>query len=516
MSEGPREGGGFSIRSLAGHTSIYAIAPLFQRVLAVVLVSLYTRKLGTDEWGILGLTDLLLGLLPIIVGTSLVAGLSRHYFVHEDPGDRSSVVAGVLVATASASVLIALGVLAGRHGIAGWLFEDEIAAGADPGIYGTFVAICAGIFPLALVSTIGIETLQLEKRSKAVVKITVAKTLLEAALKLWFLFGLELGVSGVLLAILIGEAVFALGLGAFVVRRHGVRPRWRTFRPLVNYSLPLIPVSAFQLGLHQADKLMIKKLGSQEIVRVAPDGSPVTAALADLGVYSFGYQIPFLLHLAAMSSFMRIWTPSLFGARDDAGRAREVLRIGTGVVLLIALGQTIVGVFAREGVVLLASQEEYYPAARVIPWISAGYVAYAAFALGQAALMTVFATRTLALLNGGALALNLGLNAILIPRFGIHGAAAATLVSFTALALGTARGASRQGLAPFRASVLPAAGVVLGAGAWLASLVDDRFPAWDLRALALKATLGAGAALALLALAPPESRARVIGLLRRR
>ena len=83
-----------SIGRLLRHTSIYAITPVFQRLLGLVLVGVYTSVLPTGEYGLLALTDLFLALFPLLIGTSLLGGLSRHYFVHEDPDDRSSVISG--------------------------------------------------------------------------------------------------------------------------------------------------------------------------------------------------------------------------------------------------------------------------------------------------------------------------------------------------------------------------------------------------------------------------------------
>jgi O-antigen/teichoic acid export membrane protein len=291
--------------------------------------------------------------------------------------------------------------------------------------------------------------------------------------------------------------------------------RWRTFMPLLRYSAPLIPVGAFQLGLHQADKLLIERLGPEEVVKIVDD-VPLTGAMQWLGTYSFGYQIPFLLHVAAVGSFMRIWRPNVFAVRDDASRAPDVIRIGTLVLLAIALGQTIVAIFAREGVTLLAGDPSYYESARVVPWIAAGYTAYAGFSLGQAALMSVFATRTLAAINGIALAINLGLNLLWIPEFGIIGAASATVVSFTSLALMTAFAATRRKMQPFGWRVLPAAGVVIATATLLATEVDANFGAWSPAALSLKGIVALTAAFSLFWVIPPTLRSSILRSLRPR
>lgn len=498
--EGAREteSGGGSIGGLLRHSSIYAIAPLVQRLLAVVLIRFYTKELDTPEWGILGLTDLLLGLLPILLGTSLLAGMSRHYFLQKSEADRGTVVTTVLLAVLATSVSISAVGFALREPLARALFSSAQAGSMDQ--YVDFVVLCLCIFPLALVTAIGLEALQIQKRSRAVVQVTLVKTLLEAGLKLYFLFGLGLGVTGFLLAVLVGEAVAAIGLAAYILRRFGRTISARLVAPLARYSGPLVPVATFQLGLHQADKLLIERLGPEGIVTVREDGQVLTEAMQMLGVYSFGYQVPFILHVALMGSFVKIWTPSMFGA-GEAERTEKAPRIGTLVVLVLAVAYGTLGLFAAEAVRVLSGEEKYYGGAAVVPWIACAYLAYGAYALGQAGLMSRMATRTLALINGVALAANLGLNSLLVPRFGILGAAGATVASFVLLALMAHRASCANGIRPLHLPRFVAGLAIVAACGLAGAEITEVFSPWSTASVAAKATiaaLGAGAALALM------------------
>jgi len=508
MSDETQQQGG-SMGGLLRHSSIYAIAPIAQRLLAVVLIHFYTDRLSTPEWGILGLTDLLLGLLPILLGTSLLAGLSRHYFLQKSESDRGAVVTTVLAAVLCSSTAIsAVGMLL-REPLARALFSSATAG--DMGQYVDFVVLCLCIFPLALVTAVGVESLQIQKRSRAVVKVTLAKTLLEAGLKLYFLFVLDLGVTGFLLAVLAGETLAAVGLGAYVLRRFGRRLSVSLVAPLARYSGPLVPVAVFQLGLHQADKLLIERLGPDTVVAVEK-GQVLTEAMRMLGVYAFGYQLPFILHVALMGSFVKIWLPSMFGAADEE-RVAAAPRVGTLVLLVLAFFYGTLGLFADEAIRLLASKEGYWPSAAVVPWIACAYLGYGAYALGQACLMSRMATRTLAWINGAGLAANLGLNVLLVPRYGIHGAAGATLASFALLALLAHRASTARGLEPLRLPKLAAAFALVAALGLAGTLVTDAFSPWSTASLAAKATIAALGAAVALALMPRDQRAALLARL---
>lgn len=478
-----------SARALARHSTVYAVAPVAQRLLALLLVRFYTAELSTAEWGILSLTDLFLGLLPILVGTSLLAGMSRFYFLRQDAEERSAVVSTVFLGVVLSSAAIAgLGFLA-RDSIASALFSGAggSPSGASPPGDGTpldyvrLVTLCLAVFPLSMATAAGIQALQIQKRSRAVVRITIAKSLLEAGLKLWFLLGLGRGVEGFLLAILVGEALAALGLGAWVLRSFGARFSRRLMAPLLRYSGPIVPVALFQLGLHQSDKLLLERLGPRGAVDPF-GGRGETEGLALLGVYALGYQIPFLLHVTLSGSFQKIWQPNAFGSRrqDSAG-------VGNTVVLLLGAFYAAASLFAAEGVRVLTARTDYHAADGVVPWVAAAYLGYGAYALAQTALMTHMRTRSLAVLNGAALALNVALNFALIPRFGIHGAAAATLVSFWALSLASARAAAACGTLPFDPRRLAAALGWVVAAALAGGWIDTRYEPFGGNSLAAKA-----------------------------
>ncbi len=503
-----------SILGLLKHTSVYAITPIFQRLLGLVLVGIYTAVLPAGEYGLLGLISLFLALFPLLIGTSILAGVSRHYFLYEDPADRSSVISGAAIALIISSTAGAALILTFREPIAGFLFAIQGKA-PNPALV-EYVSICALLLPFALITKTGTEALQAQKRSKAVVIISLAKMLLETALKLYFLFVPKMGVLGFLYAMLIGEMLAGTAFAVYIARVHGRVLVLKTFKPLLRYTLPLIPMGLFQLCLHQADTLLIQRLGPDEVIGMGADGVPLTVASQWLGVYFLGYQIPFLFHTAVMGSFMRIWAPNVFALDDGQASRENMRRIGTLVALSIGGLYAQVALFGREAIQLIGRQEAYQAANEVVPWVALGYVAYALYGLSQVVLMKVFAVRSLAALNAVALGVNLLLNFLWIPEYGSVGAAAATTVSFSVLALSAAWLSKRKGVQPFTStSVL--FGLLLVAGAAAAgATIDQATVPWAAGGLAAKAGVSAALALLLFASLPNDDRKRLLETLRLR
>jgi O-antigen/teichoic acid export membrane protein len=259
---------------------------------------------------------------------------------------------------------------------------------------------------------------------------------------------------------------------------------------MVHYALPLIPVGLLQMGLHQMDRFMLKALG------------PVELAMTWTGVYALGYQIGFMVQQMGMGSFMAVWQPSIFGVSDPTERGKLQSRVNTYAMLFVGGASIALIVFGSEIVGFLAGQPDYLAATNVLPWVTAGYVFYGLYALGQVTLLAEKRTWPLLWINASTLAVNLGLDAILIPRMGelgYVGPAIATLVTFALQALlvvWVAHG--RVGSAPLEwkrigavlALVLIAMGLSLG--------FEDRVASFGWSRLAIEA-LKAGVVSAMLA-----------------
>jgi len=452
---------GFSLRTLLRHSSVYSLAPILQRAAGLLLIPLYTGVLPEAEWGALSLADVVILLVPQLVGVNLLGGMTRFYFERREPRERAAVVSTTTILLTGAAWLVVGLALPFRQELAALLFENRRAS--LPGIdFASLLTLALLIVPFSISSRCGVIYLQILKYSGVATSVQTAKTVLELTLKIVMLVGFGWGMYGFLLATLVGEISTTVGLTGWMLWR--VRPRivWRAFTPLLAYSLPMLPVGLFQLGLHQADRFLLNKLDKLD-------------GLESAGIYALGYQVGFLIHTALMTSFMQIWQPLIFGVESEHARRRTMVRVGTYAMVILAAAYVPVILFSRQIVELLAGQPGYLPAYRVAPWITCSYLFYAVYSMSQVSLFVAKRTFPLVWINGLAFALNVALNLALIPRFGFVGAAYATMISFAVLAaLGAlaSRRLSELPFEPLRVLGVLACGLACVA---LAVTLDERF-----------------------------------------
>ncbi|MBI5432877.1 MAG: polysaccharide biosynthesis C-terminal domain-containing protein [Planctomycetes bacterium] len=419
MSAAPKEGS--ALGGLVKHSLIYSLVPIVQRALTILLVPLFTKQLNPAQWGASELLDLVIVAATQAAGMNLLAGMTRFYFDYQKEEDRRSVISSAIVALAAFSWLVAGVGIYFRAEIADWLFGtgDVLLSGDN---LPRCIAVALATIPLAMSSEAGFRYLQTEKRSQLYTTLRTLKSLVELVLKIVMVAVLDWGVVGMVAGVLVGELITAGLLTGGILARIGPRVSWEKLRPMLAYALPLIPVGLLQMGLHQVDRVMLRALAPAEI------------AMTWVGIFGLGYKVGFMVQQMGMGSFMQAWQPSLFAVADHEERRRLQVRVDGYALLFVGASSLVPILYAREVTRFLSGQDAYFEAYRVLPWIAAAYVFYGLYALSQVTLLAEKRTWPLFWLNSVALALNVGLDWLWIPRWGYVGPAAAKVATFAVLA----------------------------------------------------------------------------------
>lgn len=245
---------------------------------------------------------------------------------------------------------------------------------------------------------------------------------------------LGLGVIWVFGALLVSEVV---GLAAIALlarplvkyRVHVNRAEWRT---LMRSAAPVGASLLLTALVNRADFLMLEKM----------------ASLEDVGLYSAAYRITNMLEKFPLLVMATLYPIMSRLATADRDRLREVYRrtfahfAAAGIP--IGLAMTAVAPYLTAWLF----GEEYRAAGNALRFLIWSTVClYLALAGGNLLISVGRARENLLALAAGA-AVNIGLNVVLIPRFGIAGAAFATAVSFLIVLLITVIAVERVLRAP--------------------------------------------------------------------
>ena len=231
-----------------------------------------------------------------------------------------------------------------------------------------------------------------------------------------------------------GDAL-AAALLAGLLFRWGHRPtlvfRWRALRPILRRAIPLIFSSLLGLIVYNSDLVFL---------RVFRDSSAV-------GLYVAAYAlIAFLGNLAASYGMSLLPTLSRLPARSEDRLA--LYRTAMAQLLAVALPITVGGYLLAPDIIHVVFGEEYGPAAVPLQILIWTVSIMAVREVARVGLLACGREDRILGMNLWATIVNLLSNVILIPLFGMVGAAAATLGTDGVRLAIAQLFASREGLKP--------------------------------------------------------------------
>jgi O-antigen/teichoic acid export membrane protein len=473
---------------LARLTAGYSLATLAGPFFTIVLTPLYTRVLRPEDYAILDTTTTF-GILAMTLGTFGLGGAATAYYYDEDAGYGRRIMTTACLLALAWALLLALLVAVMAQPLALFLLGSH-----QNTILFYLVAINVPLGVCYSMLQTNLRLLMAVKRANA---LALTFMVLTACFNILFVLVLRWNVFGVQLAmVLTNLGVSSVGLA--LTWHHGWgRPSWSLARPLVRTGLPLVPASLSFWALAYVDRLLLPAYA---------------VALNDRGQYAIANKLASMLTLITVP-FQSAWGPLALSMRNDPEAPRTYAKVltyymigGLGLALALAL-------FAKE-ILLVFTTPAYVGAAPMVSLL--GYAAVgtgAHVAVGVGAYLTK-RTDLLGWTTMAGAGLNFGLNLVLIPWFGIWGAAWATALSYLAMPIWLALLSQRLYPVPFETwkvgTTLALQAALLAIAFWLAPVT-----LWS--GVAIKGGLLAGylAGLLLLRLVEPsEARALVAGILR--
>lgn len=397
------------VKEAGAHTLIYGLGSALQAGLGFLLLPIYVQSFDPSTYGVFALLTMTGALGGVVLSLGAPSAVARSYPDYADEGDRRRV-----VGTSLNLVLIGAGVVV--------LLGGPLAPLASTALFGTdaFTLHLWAVVGTALfgqLNNIYLVLLRFRRQSLMVVKINVG-VVLGSLVLIWLLVvQLKMGLWGPILGLL-GSQVVQFVVLAVLCRRDtswlGLKREW----PIqLRYGIPSAIVGLQYYLLDSVDRVFLSKMLDVDAV----------------GVYSVGYRIGMAVQIVLVQPFAQIWTPMRLEYRSDANAPRLFSLILTYYTLAGLTVTVSIALFAPEILALIGSGTAYFQAWSVVGLVMLGHLAYGAIGVVDCGI--IFNRRIDFHFWGFGLAMLLNglLNLLLIPPFGIVGAAIATLVSYATL-----------------------------------------------------------------------------------
>jgi O-antigen/teichoic acid export membrane protein len=397
--------------SLSRDSIVYGLSLAISQFVGFLLIPLYTSYLTPAHYGTLEILSITSSLLGMVVAMGLASALIRSYLKCEDQQGKQVVVSTVLVFLTVTSLLfmLVLQLLAGH--ISTLLFDSSE--------YTTYFRIIFLSMFFNEGSTIALAVFRAKGQPIRYAAAAICQFVLSVVLNIVFVVGLEMGVEGILYAGLITAVFVYIVLMANLVRQVGTKLSGHQLKMLLAFGLPLVPSNVGGWILTMADRYFLQLLSTSQ----------------EVGLYSLGYKLGMVILALLVGPFQLAWLPFLFSSAKEKRAAETYSRVFTYFVLVALFAALVISILARE-ILMVMSTPAFHDAYKVVPLVAASYVLWGCHYILAVGIYLEGKTKYLAVLVGGAAILNLGLNYLLIPGYGMMGAATATLVCYALLPVG--------------------------------------------------------------------------------
>ena len=399
-------------KKLAGNALIYGLFGLLQKGLGFFLLPVYASLLETEELGIISTSTAVISFLVIFFGLSLRGSSAYFYYKYKE---NNLEYAKRFFGTNFTFILLftILGIfllLIGKNWILGILFKNIP--------FKPYVM-------LALISVM-LQPVYLFYQSILKAKHKARK----ASLMDFLFFGGMASITIVLIVFFKFKAEGALlanaiaSLLVFVLSLVGIRKEitfcldFAILKKSLKYSLPILPHNLSGWAMNMVDRLMLNNLNSLSLVALFDVGAQIgkVVNLISLGVNS-AYSPWFFEHV-----------------RNNPKDKKTIVNITNKIVLLYACIAVTASLLSPE-VLRIIGKPSYYESWKVVPFIATAFVING-FYFTYSNVFFLEKTKYLPILTIIGAITNVGLNYLLIPAYGIFGAAFSSLITkitFTAL-----------------------------------------------------------------------------------
>lgn len=389
-------------RYLLKNTAIFALGNFGTKFISFLLVPLYTNVLTRSQYGIVDLVYTVSTVLVPLITFSIGESVMR--FSLDKNGDHNKIM----------SVGIFILLFATLFGLLIVPFSKKVSLISDYGVYIYFYCIAQG-YSLVLFCYLRGKELLLQYSIG-----NILQSFLIGAFNILFLVILEKGIEGYFTSYILANtiaAVYAAIVGNVREVIKKFRIEFSIFKEMIRYSVALIPNSLMWWIMNSSDHLMVTSM----------------IGVGANGLYTVAYKIPSLLSVCT-TIFNQAWSYSAI-KENESKDAREYNNIVydrmVHMVGIIAAGLMLI----MKPFMKIYVSEDFYMAWEYTPFLIIGFVF---MTLGSFLSTSYIVNKDSMgfLLSGtcGAI-MNIVLNFLLIPVWGVQGAAFATCSSYIAVFL---------------------------------------------------------------------------------
>tara|TARA_B100002052_G_scaffold161876_1_gene147338 strand:+ start:21429 stop:22835 length:1407 start_codon:yes stop_codon:yes gene_type:complete len=396
-----------SITQLAKQSIVYGLGHVASRFITFLLLPILTSSLTTNEFGIISKFYAFTGLAMAFYRYGMDTALMKFYIQNDNS---KAYFSSIIILQMISSILFS-----GLIWIAGHQLSQFIFSIYNP----QYIIYIITIIYADIIWNLITLTLRAEKKPILFISINLLNVVSILILTIYLVNQQMMGVQGVLLANVIAS-IITLFVSLFLLfNRFAIKSiDYNFLKPILKFGLPFFPAAIFAMIHESADKFILAYLLNDHFV----------------GLYAAGYKLG-IFGLLIVMAFNMGWTPYFLehGAKKNAEQNFSIIQtLFLGVMGFLGILLTII-IPIIANVDIMGYQligEKFIEGIIILPIILVSYYFFGLYVLLLPTIYILEKTYLIPIIRGLGAVSNILLNFLLIPVWGIIGAALANLGAF--------------------------------------------------------------------------------------
>ena len=404
-----------ALSSLLRHSLSYFFGRMAVLLAGLISLPLMTRLLPKEDYGLMSLVFLAITITTSLAALGFPQSTTRYFARYAREGQQalrefcSTMTFGGAIAGALATAMLFLASLV--------LLNTE--SFASMAVHLRYAAI---LVLIRIVTSVFLQIFRGNQQTMLFNAFNIATRYLTIGTIVLMLFYVRQDVTSVFLGTIYVEAAVMLFAFVFLLRRKllgRTKPAPPQLKKAIKFGMPLVFADLMVTLVASSDRFAIQYFLGPEAV----------------ATYSVAYDISDYVAIIFASPLQLAILPIVYSLWSDEGKeaTREFLNKAVNMSLVIVIAMVVgFGIVGPDVVTTLAS-DKYIDSGKLIPFVACGVIMGSIHFLLFTGLLLQEKTAVITALNASAAATNLVLNILFVPRFGIVGAAYATILTYAFL-----------------------------------------------------------------------------------
>lgn len=446
------------LKELFSDTLIYGISSVFARFIGYLLVPLHTGVFPEGQYGIISLVFAAIALFNVVFTMGMESTYIRYGKDRDKAKDIFKTLQLFLLGTSSIFVVLI------------WLLQPLISPqlgleSGDPVLW-----MMLGILFFDTLAVVPFAELRVNRRPKLFAALKTGNVLVNLFLNFYLILVLEYGIEAVFISNLAASFLTVIATAVFTLPLYKGSWDQQVLKRALSFGLPFIPAGFGHAINELIDRFFLKGMEPETVQSLyGADYTPDDV----VGIYSACYKLAVFM-LLIVQMFRMAWQPFFMRESDEKSAPETFSQAFSAFNVAAAAVFLGVALFAEQIVSIQVPyfdfylvDKEYWSGLQIVPLLLGAYWFQGWYINFSAGIFISENTRSLARITLFGALITIICNIILVPLYGMMGAAAATLISYASMAMLIYYYSTRAYTVPYRLGQGLAVMAISAAALWM-------------------------------------------------